>query len=35
MFGDGHDYDWALIDDEEEAAIEDGKEPTKFADVCA
>lgn len=34
VFGDGHDYDWALIDDEEEALAEEaGKPEMKYQDV--
>ena len=34
MFGDGHDYDWALADDEEIAMDDDAqKQETKYQDV--
>lgn len=34
MFGDGHDYDWALVDDEENAyEAEQAKPEMKYQDV--
>ena len=34
MFGDGHDYDWALVDDEELGQEEESaKAETKYQDV--
>lgn len=34
MFGDGHDYDWALADEEETAMDDDtNKQETKYQDV--
>ncbi|EJD02347.1 transcription elongation factor SPT6 [Fomitiporia mediterranea MF3/22] len=34
VFGDGHDYDWALVDDEEEIMAEEaGKPEMKYQDV--
>ena len=33
MFEDGHDYDWAHGEGEEEAAVENKKEMPKYADV--
>ena len=33
VFGDGHDYDWALVDDEEDALVEELKPEMKYQDV--
>ncbi|THH00428.1 hypothetical protein EW145_g7080 [Phellinidium pouzarii] len=34
VFGDGHDYDWALVDDEEEARADDQSKPEmRYQDV--
>ena len=36
MFGDGHDYDWALVEDEELGLEEEGpKGEMKYQDVSA
>jgi transcription elongation factor SPT6 len=36
VFGDGHEYDWALAgDDEMEAEDEQSKPEMKYQDVCA
>lgn len=35
VFGDGHDYDWALQDDEEDGLVDDmQKVEMKYQDVC-
>lgn len=33
VFGDGHDYDWALIDDEGEVHPDDMNKDLKYGDV--
>ena len=34
MFGDGHDYDWALVEDDDEAVLfQDPKDRTRYIDV--
>lgn len=33
MFGDGHDYDWALVDEEDEYRDEQTKQEMNYQDV--